>query len=130
MCDVCCAEIVISKKGGVKFSWGDDSPDDAMIHVEAKGKGGECAPCKVRIRRKGEKWSRWFRTNDLAGVMGRLGTDVKWPYVSHATRLYLLGKLSSEDIVGSLVVSQAIDEAEYKDKNLAARMSRARVKKK
>lgn len=96
MCNVCAATSAL-RKGGLATKW---SGDGGELHVEAKGKGPEGKPCEYRIRRnKDEQWSGWSKTNDLAFVMGYLGTDVKWDFVGPLTRRYLDGQSTAAQVM-------------------------------
>lgn len=108
MCDVCDANRVLSSKGGASFNWNNDpkAPKDSDVYVEAKGKSAEVAPCEVRIRRRGTRWSRWFKARDLASVMGGLGTDVKWEFVNGLTKQYLAGKVSVGELIAGIIEMQ------------------------
>lgn len=99
MCDVCCAGLAM-KKGGYRFDWASDpdAPKDVAMFVEMQGRHAE-APGRVRIRRRGTAWSRWFDTHDLASTAGSLGLDVKWRFVGSTTRDYLAGRMPVERLI-------------------------------
>lgn len=102
MCDVCCASSAL-EPGGAIFQWHKDGP---FVRMEARGKGPEGEPCEYRIRRKGSTWSRWAKTNDLAGVTCRLGLDVKWQFTGKLVRGYLSGDLTAEQVIRQIAESQ------------------------
>lgn len=93
MCCTCDADRLIDahRKGQtVTFTW-NDAPE-VSLEVEAVGERAENAPARVRLRKQDGEWSAWFDTNDLAGTMLRLGTDVKWRFVNEDMRAWLCGR--------------------------------------
>lgn len=103
MCDVCCANEALAGNGNpVPFLWSSATPYG--VDVEATGAGAEFEPARFRIRRHVPEteanvrrgavpapWSPWYTTGDLAGVMGRLGLDIKWKYVHPDVQVWVRG---------------------------------------
>jgi len=92
MCSVCDAHAVLQahREGrAVAFSW-NDGPAGLSLEVEGEAENAEFSPGKLRFRRGEEgqwtDWTDWVPTNDLAGSLSRIGTDIKWPFVPHATK--------------------------------------------
>ena len=93
MCDVCCADMALdeTRKGSfAAFLY--PEANRRGVEVQAEGKGAEGEPARYRLRRRGvARWSPWFKTRDLAGVMGRLGLDVGWDRVPSEVRRWVTG---------------------------------------
>jgi hypothetical protein len=92
MCCTCDPNLLIEahRKGTpVTFLW-KETPDVAL-EAEAEGKEAEFSPARIRLRKPGQEWSRWFYTKDLAATMLRIGTDVKWKYVPAPVQDWLTG---------------------------------------
>lgn len=99
MCIVCDANTLIdaaSRRESVTFGWGERM--DVGLEVEVQGKAAEFAPTKLRARRRfGEhlkeasEWTDWYKSGDLAGTLGQLGTDTKWEFVTPGVRAWLTG---------------------------------------
>lgn len=99
MCNVCCA--IQALEAPTTFWWRNNGVEHGLT-VEARGSGPESQPAQYRFRRVGrdrrgisyddnEPWSLWMETQDLAGVMGRLGVDRDWRYGDPTVQAYLLG---------------------------------------
>jgi hypothetical protein len=90
MCNVCVAENVLydtKNRGASEIRWSERP--GVVVYVQAKGRHAEFKPARYRIRRKGGRWSRWAKTNDLAGVMATYCFDVKWQFLSLSQRVAL-----------------------------------------
>jgi len=106
MCDVCCANMALDGNGKpVVFGWANEEGAPPYgIEVEATGEGAEFQPAQFRVRRHVPEteinvrrgalpapWSPWFATGDLAGVMARLGLDIKWVFVDPEVQAWVNG---------------------------------------
>jgi hypothetical protein len=85
MCSVCDATRALTTAGEVHFVWSDGH----ALRIEARGTHAEFSPAHWRFARIGGDWSPWLETADLAGALGRFGTDVKWRFVPAEIRAYL-----------------------------------------
>lgn len=110
MCDVCDAGAVITaaEKGkSHNFRWpGKKHVVAVEVDSEHTKFGDPEGPNKVRVKANKGRWSRWFATKDLASVMGRLGTDVKWEYVRDEVKEWLDGEKSTAEIVTYLTTNR------------------------
>lgn len=95
MCNLCCAEDALestTQRGFASFWW---SPDSGLgLDVQAEGAAAEFKPARLRVRRSGEgdeAWSPWLSSEDLAGSMSALGTDVRWRFVPDEVKAWLSG---------------------------------------
>ena len=97
MCNVCEATEALTRQGQpMKVSW---SETQLSFELDVKGTQPEFTPAELRVRRVGGEWSPWVPTNDLAGSLGRLGTDVKWRCVPDPVKQWVSGKKGMEIIL-------------------------------
>lgn len=90
MCNVCDASTALdlSRRGvPATMAWGIGH----SIEVEAESEGAEFKPARFRFRRPKEAWTPWQQSDDLAGSLGALGTDVKWEFVPEPMRRWVVG---------------------------------------
>jgi hypothetical protein len=97
MCCTCDARTALddtARTGIARFKW--EARPDVGLEVQANGGGAEFAPARLRFRRMTPsgtaKWSPWVDTDDLAGAMSRLGTDIKWEFGTKEVQGYLTGR--------------------------------------
>lgn len=97
MCSVCDAAAVIkaNQEGQTAtFAW-THGPAGLVLEVQGEAASPEFSPGKLRLRRgeEGEwsEWTEWVETDDLAGSLGRLGTDIKWRFVPCEVKMWFKG---------------------------------------
>lgn len=90
MCNVCEAGRVLQAKGEpVVYRW----PSGASLEIRlVEGTAPEFTRAVVQLRRTAEDpWSDPLVTEDLAGLMGRLGLDIKWKFMPEDVRAWVTG---------------------------------------
>ena len=105
MCSVCDATRALSSEGEVRFAWS----DGYAVRVEAHGSQPEFSPARWRFARVDGAWSPWLETTDLAGALGRFGTDVKWRFVPVEVRAYLTGGGALEPVLVRLKEARPLE---------------------
>lgn len=88
MCEVCIAGELL-KINGQKYS--KSERDGALtIRSRAASKAAEFEPYVIEIKR-GDNEPIWFAGDDLSGVVGKMGLDIKWEGVNQNVKDWLLG---------------------------------------
>lgn len=97
MCSVCRATEVIDASahpGPIRhatFGW-EGRAERVDISSEGVTNAEFTSGGTLRVRRTGDAdWSEAISTSDLAGSVGALGVDVKWPYVHPTVQAWLAG---------------------------------------
>lgn len=86
-CNVCTAQnaLAANRTLGWRIAW-EGGPS---VYVRATG-AAEFGEAKYQLRKEGQEWpSKWLKTQDLAGALGRLGFDRGWNQVSPKLQAWL-----------------------------------------
>jgi hypothetical protein len=95
-CDASCALDQTQRGTHARFAHERGQP----LLVEAEGEGPEGKPVRYRFKRQNdEQWTGWLDTNDLAGSLELLGTDVRFQYVKPVVQDYLEENATLEDVL-------------------------------
>ena len=90
MCNVCGASRVLGQPGkSAIFAW--EGCETGWLEVQTRGFAGpKGQPGEYRLRiGLTAEWTDWLPSNDLAGTLGLLGTDVKWRSVPDPVRAWV-----------------------------------------